>query len=62
MENLNKEIEILFKEEIAKFSTMDIQHCKEYIINIKNDNTINENIKPYILSFYLNAYKQLFNC
>lgn len=61
MEKLNKEIEILLKEETVKFSTMDIHQCKEYIINIKNDNTIKKNIKPYIIAFYLEAYLEAHN-
>lgn len=51
------EFDMLFQETVNKFSEMNCFECQNYIMNIKNDNSIDEKLKKNILSFYLCAYK-----
>lgn len=61
MEKMNNELEILLNKTINNFIAMDKQQRKKYILSIKNDTIMNETIKLYILSFYLEAYRRTKN-
>ncbi len=51
------EFDMLFQEIVNMFTKMHNIECQNYIINIKNDDSIDNNLKKNLLSFYLCAYK-----
>lgn len=48
---------MLFQETVNKFSEMNYFECQNYIMSIKNDNSIDVKLKKNILAFYVCAYK-----
>lgn len=51
------EFDMIFQETVNKFAKMTDYECKDYILNIKNDEGINKKLKTNLIAFYLNAYK-----
>ncbi len=51
------EFDALFQETVNKFSKMNYFECQDYIMNIKNDKSIDEKLKKNLLAFYICAYK-----
>lgn len=56
-DNINNEFDILCKETLRKFYKMTDLERKYYIINIKNDESINKVLRKKLLSFYVCIYK-----
>ncbi len=57
---INNEFLVIYNEISEQFKTMEKQKCKELIICIKRNDSIDRKLKNNLLKMYLHIYKETY--